>query len=77
MERKYLTEMCSIYSFTLNWSLFYHSKYLNWTVVVVKWSPSTPIIQVRILLESTVFFAKFVFEKEGNKNEALPTSHAK
>ena len=23
------------------------------------------------------FFAKFVFEKDGNKNEALPTSHAK
>ena len=35
--------------------------------MVIKWSactPSTPTIRVRILLSSTVFSVKFVFEKE-------------
>ena len=39
---------------------------------VVKWSassPSTPTIQVRILLKPTVFSAKFVFEKNENKQK--------
>ena len=32
-------------------------------VVVVKWSPSTLTIRVRILLKPTVFNVKFVFER--------------
>ena len=41
-------------------------------VVVVKWSacsPSTPTIRVQILLTSTVFSVKFVFEKTENKQK--------
>ena len=41
-----------------------------WVVVVVKrsaYSPSTPMIHVRILLTPTVFSVKFVYEKNENK----------
>ena len=41
-------------------------------MVVVKWSacsPSTPTIRVQILLTSTVFSVKFVFEKTENKQK--------
>ena len=44
----------------------------NWAVVVVKrsaCSPSTLTIRVRILLTSTVFSVKFVFEKDENKQK--------
>ena len=47
---------------------------LGVVVVVVKWSacsPSTPTIRARILLSSTVFSVKFVFEiNENNQKEA-------
>ena len=41
-------------------------------VVVVKWSaysPSTPMIRVRITLTSTVYSVKFVLEKNKNKQK--------
>ena len=45
-----------------------------WAVVVVKWSaymPSIPTIRIRILLMPTVFFIKFVFEKERKEADFL------
>ena len=46
--------------------------YLCWDVAVVKWSaclPSTPMIQVQILLKPTVFSVKFMFEKKEYKQK--------
>ena len=48
-------------------------------MVVVKWSacsPSPPTIRVRILLTSTVFSVKFVFEKNKIK-KMLGVAHLK
>ena len=36
---------------------------------VVRLSPSTPTIRVKILLTPTIFSVKFVFEKNGNKQK--------
>ena len=44
----------------------------KWAVVVVKWSacsPSIPTIRVRFLQKPTVFYVKFVFEKNENKHK--------
>ena len=56
-------------------SLFARILKINWNwaeVVVVKWSaclPSTPMIRVWILLKTTVFSLKFLFEKNKNKQQ--------
>ena len=47
-------------------------------MLVVKWSAyslAAPTIRVRIVLTSTVFFVKFVFEKNENKQKGPGLAH--
>ena len=57
-------------------TLLYKQLDRRWAeVVTVKWSvrsPSTPMIQVQILLTPTDFSVNFVFEKNENKQKRPP-----